>query len=370
MQRICFAVILAMGMLTSAGFADTAELIKTIRAVGEKGSGQKEAIAAVKELSSGDEAAAMECLKAMHGANPLALNWLQGTFETIAGRDGVTIEKATLEKFVLDREQNARARRVAFEALVRVDETATKRLVPGFVDDPSAPLRRDAIAHWIKQAEAAEGDAAVALWKKALSGVVDEDQYKVIAGALRKAGDEVNLVHHFGFLMSWKVIGPFDNREKKGFDVAYPPEAKIDFDAEYEDFKGKVKWESFNSEEKDGKFDIAKLTEPHKGAIDYAYTEFNSHTDQDIEFRLSIKNAWKIWVNGELLFAREEYHRGTRFDQYKVPVHLKKGTNTILLKVCQNEQDEDWAQDWMFKLRVCDSSGRAIHPVERTASAK
>jgi hypothetical protein len=39
---------------------------------------------------------------------------------------------------------------------------------------------------------------------------------------------------------------------------------------------------------------------------------------------------------------------------------LKVGRNEILVKVCQNEQKEDWAQLWSFQLRVCDNLGGAI----------
>jgi hypothetical protein len=50
-------------------------------------------------------------------------------------------------------------------------------------------------------------------------------------------------------------------------------------------------------------------------------------------------------------------------DQYRSPVLLQAGTNKILLKICQNEQTEDWAQDWEFQIRVCDASGTAVPPL-------
>ena len=34
--------------------------------------------------------------------------------------------------------------------------------------------------------------------------------------------------------------------------------------------------------------------------------------------------------------------------------------NEILIKVCQNEQTENWAQSWMFQLRLCDATGVAV----------
>ncbi len=52
-------------------------------------------------------------------------------------------------------------------------------------------------------------------------------------------------------------------------------------------------------------------------------------------------------------------------DQYIGQGELKAGRNVILLKICQNEQTEDWAQDWKFQFRVCDSLGKAIHSTDR-----
>jgi hypothetical protein len=49
-------------------------------------------------------------------------------------------------------------------------------------------------------------------------------------------------------------------------------------------------------------------------------------------------------------------------DQFRVQAHMKAGKNRILLKVCQNEQTEDWAQTWRFQLRVCDAAGTAVLP--------
>ena len=39
---------------------------------------------------------------------------------------------------------------------------------------------------------------------------------------------------------------------------------------------------------------------------------------------------------------------------------LKAGRNAILVKLCQNEQTEAWAQEWSFQLRVCDAIGGAV----------
>lgn len=365
--RLRLTALASVCLLTASVQAATPdEWIETIRSVGREGQGHPQAVAAVQELSHADASAAVPVLRAMQEANPLARNWLQGAFEAIADRtaaDG-TLSAETLEAFLTDRTGDARARRLAYEWLVRIDPEAESRLIPGMLDDPSRPLRRDAVAHVIEQAQNAQEDQAqLDLWRKALSGAVDEDQVKRIASRLKELGEPVDLARHFGMLTEWHLIGPFDNRDMAGFDVVYPPEREIDLEAEYEGMEGPVRWQSFVTENYMGAFDIAELTHPHKGAIDYAYAEFDSDQNRAVEFRLATPNAWKLWLNGELLFAREEYHRGMRFDQYIVPAELKEGKNTLLLKVCQNEQTQDWAQKWAFQFRVCDPTGRAVHPV-------
>ncbi len=89
-----------------------------------------------------------------------------------------------------------------------------------------------------------------------------------------------------------------------------------------------------------------------------------------MELRLGCKNAWKIWHNGKLVFGRDEYHRGMRIDQYKLKVHLAKGRNTLLIKLCQNEQQQDWTKQWQFQLRVCDATGTAVLAANRPPTPK
>jgi hypothetical protein len=61
----------------------------------------------------------------------------------------------------------------------------------------------------------------------------------------------------------------------------------------------------------------------------------------------------------------EVYHANSAIDQYVGRGVLKKGKNVILVKVCQDEQTVDWAQNWVFQLRVCDASGKAILAADR-----
>jgi hypothetical protein len=110
---------------------------------------------------------------------------------------------------------------------------------------------------------------------------------------------------------------------------------------------------------------MVDLNQPYPGYLKevtaYAYHDFHSSEERPAQLRLGCKNAWKIWLNGEFIFGRDEYHRGAQMDQYILPAELKKGSNSLLIKLCQNEQTEDWTVEWEFQLRVCDETGKAIH---------
>ena len=361
-----FTVLLAV-LLASTAHADN---IKILQSVGEGAKGAAEARVARDAITAGGNKNLIPVLKGFKGSSLLATNWLRSAFETIADAEikaGGALPKQDLINFVKTTSESPAARRLAYEWLLKRSPELEARLIPEMLLDPSPEFRRDAVARLVKQAEASEGNAALTAYKQAMQGAVHEDQVKSISKALREAGVEVNIQQHFGFLTSWKIVGPFNNKDKVGYAIAYPPESLVDLSAEYDGQLGKVKWQPISSEDDYGVVDIAKEIENYKGSVMYVVTTYNSVKDQSVEFRLGTPNAWKLWVNGELLFEREEYHRSTRMDQFKIPVSLNQGPNEVMLKVCQNEQSDSWAQNYQFQIRVCDNTGSAILPTTKTA---
>ena len=373
----CVVFCVAAMSLSVARGASPAESIRVLKSVEREGQGNPEAAAALRELTRYDGSVLPTILVAFDDASPLAANWLRSAVETIADRElksGRALPAAEIELFLLDRNQNPRARRFAFECLLKIDETAADRLIPGMLNDPSAELRRDAVARLIDEAKElnkpGSEPAAADVFQKALSGAVDDDQVKAIVEPLRKLGHEVDLQRHFGFLNKWKMIGPFNNKDLVGFEQSYPPEQETKWDLTYPGQLGEVNWTPLSTDDDYGVVDIATSIKPYKGAVMYAAAEFHSDKPRQLEFRLGTPNAWKLWLNGELLFGREEYHRGTMLDQYRVPATVKAGQNILLLKVCQNEQEERWAQAYRFQLRVCNAEGTAIHSQPGVKSAQ
>ena len=365
---LCAFVPLVALSPTAATAASPEELVATLKSVGPEGKGNVEATRALRELSQADAKILPVILRGFSGAGPVAANWIRNAFETIADREikaSGELPRRELEEFIRDEKQNPRARRLAFEWLAKVDESAPDRLIPGMLHDPSRELRRDSIARLIEQAQKLNADnqpdKAVQVFRKALSSAVDDDQVKAIAAPLKKLGHEVDLQRHFGFLSRWRVIGPFNNRDKVGYAIAYTPEKELNFNATYKGQLGEVRWMPLSTDDDFGIVDIAKEIQNYKGSVMYAVTEFVSAGRQPVQIQLGTANAWKLWLNGKLLFAREEYHRGMALDQYRIDVVMQPGRNTVLLKICQNEQKESWAQRYQFQLRVCDrTTGTAI----------
>ena len=386
MKRI--GPLIALSLLVFATLATTSvrgenavlnPLLATLKQVGPEGEGNAEAAAAWGELTQHGSDAIIPILEAMDGAGPLSRNWMRSAAEAIfdeEAKTGAAVDADALTTFFSHRDHDARARDLAFDFLTRVDQKKADSLIPAMRDDPSPVLRRLAVAQLITQGKnelkAEKKDASLATLNEALSAARDIKQINEIAKLLReKLEQKVDLPKHFGFLSHWHLIAPFDNTKLKGFDTAYPPEKEINLEASYEGKESKeVKWQPYATSDDYGMVDFNTPFSPLKEVVGYAYTEYESAEARDAELRLGCKNAWKIWLNGELIFGRDEYHRGARIDQYVLPVKLKKGRNTVLVKACQNEQEQTWTVEWQFQLRVCDSTGTAILATNRKPTPK
>jgi len=360
-------ILVWVGAATAEQPRDLTEVLGAIRAVGPEGRGNAEATVAWRQLAGGDATTLLPILGAMDGANDLALNWLRAAVDSVAGRvlrTGGNLPMPDLGIFLRETRHNPRARRLAFELLKRNDAATADKLLSGMLNDPSLEIRYDAVQKVIDQAgqslASSNQPAALLLFQQALNSARDVQQIDSITQKLEELGSPVDSLKLFGFLTTWKVIGPFDNPGRKGFDAVYPPEQKVDFAAEYDGKAKKVKWRDYVVTHNYGKVDMNQAFGKLKEVTAYAWTDFVSDRAQAVELRLGGKNSWKVWLNGQLLFGRDEYHFDSEIDQYPMPAQLQPGHNSILVKVCQDEETEDWTNEWDFQLRITDALGTPI----------
>jgi hypothetical protein len=382
MRRIFYWIItcvLALLLCPVAKANSLEEAITTIRKVGPEGAGNAAAASAWQELTAMDGTVIVPLLKSMEESSPLARNWIRSALEVVfsrsASEDPKEIPLKDIEAFLLDTGQSSQARKLAFDLIDSVDKNRAAELKPGFVNDPSPELRFGSVALLIEKGKTLFNEGrnpeAVAAFQRALDSARDANQIKAIAKQLReKAEQPLDLPKHFGFLMHWQIVGPFHNTDRKGFDTVFEPEKQVDLNAAYQGKTREVKWQPYFTTDEYGMVNFNDPYNPIKEVTAYAYTEFESDSDTAAELRLGCKNAWKIWLNGEFIFGRDEYHRGMRIDQYQLPVQLRKGKNTILVKACQDAQEQTWTKEWQFQLRVCDSTGTALLATNRKPTPK
>src|SRR5262249_42044173 len=157
---------------------------------------------------------------------------------------GKGIDAGALLAFAKDPRKNGRARRLALEVVERLRPGTGARLYPGWLDDPE--FRYEAVEVTAQEAEAlaqkGKKDQAAGVYRKAFAASRDLGQAREVAAGLQKLGVEVSVARHLGFLNDWYVIGPFDGKNLKGYKTVYPPEQKIDLDAEYPGKGKKVRW--------------------------------------------------------------------------------------------------------------------------------
>jgi hypothetical protein len=367
-RRLAGALLLALAATPYSLAADAGPLLARIKAVGGEGDGNVEAGRAWRELVALGPDALPAILSAFDGADERSANWLRAAVDAVAEREVSaehTLPADKLEAFIKETKHAPAARRLAYEWLARIDSTAPGRLLPDMLDDPSIELRRDAVAVVLKGARAKveikDNDGAKTAFKKALSGARDQDQVEAIAKALKELGEPVDIAAHFGFVRTWQVIGPFDSTKGKGYAAVFEPETKVDLAAALTGKGDKdIRWAAYTTDDPYGTVDLNKAIGKNMGAAGYAYAVLESPAERAVEVRATTKNAVKIFVNGKPVFAKEEYHHGKYLDQHVARVTLHKGRNTLLLKVCQNEQTDSWAQEWDFQVRICDAVGGAV----------
>ena len=154
----------------------------------------------------------------------------------------------------------------------------------------------------------------------------------------------------------WLVLGPFDNTSGIGYDTAYIAEdaTEIDLTAEYDGVvdgeESKVKWQKSADENFNGFIDFGRNKD---WLVSYAWVTIDSPDEREVQFRFGSDDQSKVWLNGKEVYAFPE-HRSAQADNETIPVTLKAGKNSVLVKICNEELS------WGFYFRITDTDGKPI----------
>lgn len=293
------------------------------------------------------------CLAAFAEATPGGVNWLTNGLDRAVERMGDQVPLAELAAFVADPTRPSRGRTLAYRWLRSRDAAKAAALLDGMLDDPALPLRRAAIEKRLASVADAAEPEQVAVHREMLAAARDVDQVQAIATWLREHGDEVDVSKVLGFVKKWRASETFDNVGGIGYAAVYPPEKAAAAPEA-------TAWKEVAAEGDQGAVDLNAALGTLKGVVSYAVAEVDMPRGRTAEVRIGSPCAVVVWVNGEKVIDREVYHASEAIDQYVGEATFRAGTNTVLVKCCQNEQTESWAADWKFQLRICDSLGTPL----------
>ncbi len=142
------------------------------------------------------------------------------------------------------------------------------------------------------------------------------------------------------YIPAWMIIGPFPNPRKSdterfGLDTVYPPEKKIDYGKTYEDAEGqKVTWQRLETPAS-GYLSLWDRIKPPELVVTYAHTWLWSGADKKVPLLIGTDDGAKVFLNGRELYRFLEV-RIAQPDQDKVILPLKKGWNSLLIKIENN----------------------------------
>ena len=346
MHRLAIPLLLLFGTTASAAEFDAS--LKVINSVGKEGVGNAAAAKAWAELVKAGPEALLPILKAIDDRNPTAANWLRTAIDAIAEKQALSGGKFgedALAIFIRDRKNSPTARSVAFEVFEKQEPVRSDVFLAGFLDDPSLELRLRGVEKHLVLFKTDPGSLP-----KIFEAARDTDQVEAIAKELAKQKLPANITKHYGYITQWELSEDYDNKDGLGFGKVYAPENAAE----------RKVWKATQSSATYGFIDLNAAVGKKMNAVAYASAIIETDSELPAEIRVASQNAIKIYLNGKEIFAREEYHHGTKMDQHIAKVTLTKGKNSILLKVCQNDMPYEWAQVWGFAARVCDATGGSL----------
>ncbi len=153
---------------------------------------------------------------------------------------------------------------------------------------------------------------------------------------------------------AWSVIGPFDNTNGAGYNKAFIPEAATQFDTTltYDGQNRQIGWTQRTDKIFDGFVDFETIL---GGGLNwvaaYAWTTLTVPNERIAHLHFGSDDQAKIWLNGESIHTDSTAH-SVAIDQVTIPVTLKPGKNSVLVKVCDEEIF------WGFYLRITDTDGK------------
>jgi len=331
-------------------------------------------------MGAADAPTRLAALRAI-GRIPVAAN-----MEPIAAvlKSGTEDEKAAAKESLVDLADGLRAQGRKDEAgrayvalLATGDKTLCGRVLEGIALCPTPealepvvgvsaeaglkePVTRALLAVGGKLVAGGQPDTAMRAYEKVRQLGISAETAQTMAKQMQAVGADLDLSAFLGIVTHWWVVGPFElGEQNKGWNIEYVGEPNVKLDASYPSGDRKVSWKHMVTKDPSGRVNLRAGIADRDTCIGYAYAEITVANDVDAVLRVGSDDSERIWVNGQKAFELFA-PRPLQPDQDQVPVKLKVGVNTILIKIWQNNLP------WEFCVRVTGPNGVPIAFTQRT----
>lgn len=160
-----------------------------------------------------------------------------------------------------------------------------------------------------------------------------------------------------GFADTFRIVGPFDNEGRSGFDRELGPEvgrmAAVDPDAVYPGRDRQVSWREFPDISELGYISFDAVYRPDTNVCAFAETFVETRRSEPLVLWLGAGGSVRVYWNGEPVFA-DAALRSPSPDRFAIPLGAHAGLNRLLVKVCTTDTQ------WGFFARFSDPQGRPV----------
>jgi Flp pilus assembly protein TadD/transglutaminase-like putative cysteine protease len=228
--------------------------------------------------------------------------------------------------------------------------------------DPEAMLE---LLRMNREADEADPELVLSLFKRiqqAKNVGVEQRMFAArrVAWDLRRTGDTPAAVKAFdalGYLRKFRVIGPFDNEGKRGFESELGPEASrtqaVNLEATYPGRERQVKWRELPDIVHGGYVSFDAVFRPTENVCALAETTLVVPKARTLTLWVGGGGATKVYWNGQVALNDPAY-RSPFPDRSAVVVPAQAGKNRVLIKTCVT------SGTFGFYLRVGDEKGEPL----------
>jgi HEAT repeat protein len=286
---------------------------------------------AVRTLAAWPDSSAMDDLLAIAKTSTSQAHQvlaLRGYVRLVGIADMTPDQKVALVQAAMPLAKRVEDKRLVLSGLAAVKDPAALKAVDGYLDDPA--LQEAAAASAVEIARGLGGTAG--------PGVVDLMKRVIQLTQNKDTIDKANaIINAPGVTMrGWRVIGPFPF-DATNFDKNFGPEGPVDLNKSYPGVNGPVRWKPAVVEP-NGYVNLLNQFDPNQNVQIYALVYVKSPTDQKAVFSMGSDDGIKAWLNGKQVHSNNA-SRPASPGEDQVPVDLKAGWNTVLLKITQGSGD-------------------------------